>query len=306
MIKLDIMRVFLVGGLGFIGGHFIKKFSNTHEIIVFATPQDIQNAKNLNLKNIVLEEGFVEDEKLGDIIEKHKPDVVIHLAALTGLVKCHENPKKAFEINVFGTHNVVNACIRASAKLVFISSREVYGETLNNSSSEDDPLLPNNVYGITKKIGEDLVKLASKKSNLDYTILRLTNVYGPEGDNYGAQKIIKNALYEKTIQILGGTQRLNYVYVDDVVELINLVLDNKKATNQTFNVGSKDTVTIENFVKKVKEMIGSDIKIEYKEMRKTETPNFEPNLEKLERMLGFTPKTSLEEGIQKTINWYSK
>jgi len=77
----------------------------------------------------------------------------------------------------------------------------VYGETVNQSTKEDDSLVPNNVYGITKMIEENLVKMASARSNLDYTILRLTNVYGPEGDQYGAQVMIKKHFQKK--QLIG-------------------------------------------------------------------------------------------------------
>ena len=281
------MKVSLVGGLGFIGKRFIRKFSGTHKVIAYATEQDIQNAnKVIDLKNVSIEEGFVEDKKLGPIIEKHNPDVVIHLAALTGLVKCHQSPQDAFKVNVYGTYNVVNACLRASAKLIFISSREVYGETLNDSSKEDDILSPNNVYGVTKMIGENLVKFSSQKNDLDYTILRLTNVYGPEGDQYGAEIIIKKAINENKIPLMGGDQRLNYVYVDDVVDVLNLVLSNSKASKETFNVGSDDTITVEEFVNKVSEIMGPEIKIEHLPMRETETSNFEPNLGEIKSVLG--------------------
>ena len=299
------MKVFLIGGFGFIGKRFIRQFSNIHEITVYATQQDIKNAaKTLDLTKISIEEGFVGDEKLSETVEKHQPDVVIHLAALTGLVKCNKSPEKAFKINVYGTHNVVKACLRASCKLVFLSSREVYGETINETSSEDDTLLPNNIYGLTKKISEDIINLAGKKNNLDFTILRLTNVYGPEGDQYGAVIIIKNALTNKKIQILGGTQRLNYVYVDDVVNVINLVLNNEKSSRQVFNVGSKETVSVEEFVNKVKKIVAKDIMIEKLPMLDTETSNFEPNLEKIQNILGYLPKSSLEEGIKNIIKWY--
>jgi len=299
------MKVFLIGGLGFIGKHFIKQFSNIHKITVFETQQGIQNAsKTLDLTKISIKEGSVVDNNLSEIIAKNKPDVVVHLAALTGLKKCNEFPEKAFEINVYGTHNVVKACLTASCKLIFISSREVYGETINETSSEEDPLFPNNVYGLTKKIGEDIINLAGKKNNLEFTILRLTNVYGPEGNQYGAVIIIKNALYDKKIQILGGTQRLNYVYVDDVVNLINLVLKNEKSSKQVFNVGSNETVSIKEFVNKVSKLVPKNITIEHLPMRDAETLNFEPNLEKLQKILGYTPKYALEDGIKNVIKWY--
>jgi len=299
------MKVFLIGGFGFIGKRFIRQFSNIHEITVFATKQDIQNvSKTLDLTKILIEQGSVVDNNFSDIIAKNKPDVVVHLAALTGLKKCNESPEIAFEINIYGTYNVVKACLTSSCKLIFISSREVYGETIHETSREEDPLFPNNIYGLTKKIGEDVINLAGKKNNLDFTILRLTNVYGPEGEQYGAVIIIKNALYDKKIQILGGTQRLNYIYVDDVVNVINLVLKNEKSSKQVFNVGSKETVSIEEFVNKVATIVPKDVTIEHHPMRDSETLNFEPNMEKLEKILGYIPKYTLEDGIKNIIKWY--
>ena len=299
------MKVLLVGGLGFIGKRFIRKFSGIHELVVYAKSEDVLKASaTFNLKNVVIEKGGIEDRRILEVTVKHKPDVVIHLAALTGLKICHEDPKQAFMTNVYGTFNVVNACTKSGAKIIFISSREVYGETLYKDSSEDNPLLPNNTYGRTKMIGEQIIKLTGQRYNLDYTILRLTNVYGPEGDQYGAQVIIKNALKNSRIQILGGGQRLNFVYVDDVVDLINLVTSDNRSSKEIFNVGSKDTLTIEEFAGKVIELVGKKVEINYLPMRETETSNFEPSLKKLEKVLGYLPKTSIIDGLQRTIEWY--
>lgn len=301
------MKVLLNGGLGFIGRRFIKKFSNQHDIIVYARNEDILSSKNESfLKNIVIEKGTTEGKEIWDVIAKHKPEVVIHLAALTGLKKCHEDPELAYKINVYGTYNVLTACAKYCSKFIFISSREVYGETINDKSREDDPTLPNNVYGVTKMIGENLVKFFSKKYGLDFTILRLTNVYGPEGDQYGAQIIIKNALEEKKITVLGGEQRLNYVYVDDVIDIINQVLDDDRSSKQIFNVGSNDTLSIDEFSKKILQLFDGKLEIKHMPMRETETSNFEPSLEKLSSILNYSPKTPILEGLQKTIGWYKK
>jgi len=298
------MKVLLIGGLGFIGKKFLKKFSNVHDIIVYDRKEILLKIKEKEqLKNIVIEEGSIENQKIFDVLTKHKPNVVIHLAALTGLKKCHENPEKAFKVNVFGTFNVIQACLRSNSKLIFISSREVYGETLKNKSTEDDPLKPNNVYGITKMLGEQLVKTISQIHGLDYTILRLTNVYGPEGDKYGALIIIKDALNKNKISILGGNQRLNYVYIDDVIDLINLVLSDKRSSKQVFNFGSNDTVTISEYVKEVTDLLNEKVEIEIHPMRETETSNFEPDLTKIKNVLNYSASTSLHKGIEKTIRW---
>jgi len=300
------VKVFLLGGFGFIGKRFIRKFSKEHEIIVYATKDDISEAKKtLDLENVKIEEGFIEDENLKTAIQKHNPDVVIQLAALTGIEKCRLNPLLAFKINVFGTFNSLESCVNSSTKFIFISSREVYGDTLKESSGEDDPLSPNNVYGITKLIGENLVQMAGLKHGLDYTILRLTNVYGPEGDQYGPQKMIRNALEEKKIKILGGKQTLNFVYVDDMVDVLNSLLSEEKSHQEIFNVGSEDTLTIEEFAKKVSKLMGGEISLEFDSMRETETTKFRPNNSKLKKLIKFS-LTPFDVGLKNTIEWYQE
>jgi len=239
------MKILLIGGLGFVGIRFIRKFSNLHQIQIIHKKTESQNHSNMNfLKNTTLEYCSVEDKKIVNIIEKSNPDVVIHLAALSGIRRCLDDPQKAFLTNVYGTFNVIKACTRIGCKLIFCSTRQVYGETLGEKTKEDESLLPNNIYGLTKMLAEKLIKYASEKDNLDYTILRLTNVYGPEGDKYGAEIIIKDAIKNNSVQILGGTHKLNYIYVDDVVDILNFVLKGKNVSKQTFNVGSLDTITI--------------------------------------------------------------
>jgi len=300
------VKLFLVGGLGFIGKRFIRKYAKDYEIIVFAKKNTIEKVdKNGSFKNIILEEGSMDEKTIIDVITKHKPDVVIHLAALTGLKKCHSDPEKAFKINVFGTFNVLSACNKTGSKLIFLSSREVYGDTKKQETSEDDELNPNNVYGLTKLIGENLVLHFKKLYNLEYTILRITNVYGPEGDNYGAQRIIMDAIKNNKIKILGGKQHLNFIYVDDIVDLLGTLV-NGKISNQIFNVGSADTMSIDEFAEKISRLMQKSILMEHYSMRETETSFFKPNLTKIKKLIGFEANTQINTGLQKTIEWYSK
>jgi len=300
------MKILLIGGLGFIGRRFIRKFFDYHELIILGNEKTVDSSKKNDLPVIPIEKGRIEDEKIPLVVKKYKPDVIIHLAALSGLKKCEENPHEAFKVNVLGTFNVVRSCLETNSKLIFISSREVYGETLGNESTEEDPLIPNNVYGITKMLGETIVKHAAQKYNLDYTILRLTNVYGPEAGQRGVNRIIKTAVKEKKIQINWGNQLVNLVYVDDVVNLIGLILNDKRSSRQIFNVGSSDTLTIKEFVNKVSELVQQSIDIECLPKVKFETVSFRPNLVKLEKFLGFRAQTNLKYGIEKTINWYTE
>ena len=144
------MKVLLTGGLGFIGKRFIENFQNSHDLIVFTTENSIKNFNPTEIPKLIIEKGSIEDDSFQKIMLKHKPEVVIHLAAKSGLKNCEENPESAFTCNVFGTYNVIKTCAEMNSKLIFISSREVYGETINESNKEDDPLFPNNIYRITK------------------------------------------------------------------------------------------------------------------------------------------------------------
>tara|TARA_B100000949_G_scaffold69165_1_gene61495 strand:+ start:387 stop:1289 length:903 start_codon:yes stop_codon:yes gene_type:complete len=296
------MKVLLTGGLGFIGRRFIENFQNFHDLVIFTTENSIKKFNPTEISKVTVETGSIEDNSFQKIMLKHKPEVVIHLAAKSGLKNCEENPDSAFNCNVFGTYNVIKTCAEINSKLIFISSREVYGETINESTKEDDPLLPNNIYGITKMLAERLIINISQKYNVNYIILRLTNLFGPGVYERGVNRIIKMAVKDKKIQIYGGEQAINIVYVDDVVELINLILCEKCSWNEIFNVGSNNTLKIKKFVDEVKKLV-DDVDIEYLPARNIENFIFNPNLEKIQREMKFTTKTSLIDGIQKTIKW---
>jgi len=302
------MKVFLVGGLGFIGRRFIGRFSGTHDLVVYAKKEGVDERSRdfCRGRNVVLEWGSVGDQRLAEAVTRHKPAVVIHLAALTGLEKCNNDPSAAFMTNVFGTHNVVDACVRASSRMVFTSSREVYGTTRGTESGEDDPLRPNNVYGTTKVLGETLVKQSGLTDDLDYTILRLTNVYGPGGDRYGIQTIIKRAISAGEMQIWGGRQRMNLVFVDDVVDLLGTVLEGGRSSGQTFNVGSHDNLSFEDLVARLSGIMGGGHKVTRLPPRYGETMNFVPDLRKAREILGFDAKTRIGEGLKMTVEWYAR
>ena len=302
------MKVLLVGGLGFIGKHIVKKIHDSHNLTVLETASAISNnAAFVKNHGLGVEIGDITDGTLvKEIMLRCSPGLVIHLAALTGIRRCNENPSLAFLVNVLGTYNVIKGCVKSRSKLIFISSREVYGESVSDRTGECDPLVPNNVYGVTKVLGERLVTWAASRHDLDYTILRLTNVYGPEGDQYGIQIMIKKALTEGKIQILGGSQRMNLIYVEDVADAICRCFVDPRSSRQTFNVGSHDDMSIEEIVSKLVSLLGVPVKIERMLMRNGETISFRPNLEKMEKALGYRPVTSIIEGLQKTVEWYRR
>jgi len=302
------MKVLLVGGLGFVGKHFVKKYADAANLVILSTHQDaLTNAAFVKDHRLSVEIGDITDgTKVRDVMLRHSPDVVVHLAALTGVRKCNDNPSTAFSVNVYGAYNVAMGCVASKSKLIFISSREVYGESLSDQTREDDLLLPNNVYGLTKLLGEKIVLWTGSKYDLDYTILRITNIYGPGGDQYAVQAIIKKALLGERIQILGGSQQMNLIYVDDVVDAVLGCLTGANSSRQVFNIGSYDSISVEDMVSRILRLLDVSTKLERLPMREGETLSFRPSLEKSGRLLGWRPSTTFASGLRETVERYRK
>ena len=130
------MKILLLGGFGFIGKRFVKKYHNKYELIVFRKKNRLKKTQSeYQFSNVNIEFGDI-TKNIENVISKHTPDLVIHLAALTGLTKCDNDRNKAFSINVNGTFEVIKSCITNNSRLIFISSREVYGETLGDKTKE--------------------------------------------------------------------------------------------------------------------------------------------------------------------------
>ncbi len=290
------MKILLTGGHGFIGSNLIKKFNKEFDFVV------ISSKKGTNTGDVKTEYISVTNKKIVKTIEILNPDIIIHLAALSGLKKCENDPKKAFEVNVTGTENVVEGCLNTNAKLIFISSREVYGSTINEKSNEDDMLNPDNIYGQTKVNAEKIIQNAAKNFELNYIILRLTNVYGP-GSNSGVNRIIRESLSKEKILVNGGEQILNFIFIEDVMELIHLVILNNKLSKQILNIGSKDTLSLKRFVELLEELLNNPINVQYGEKPSFESLFFCPDIKKQQNILGYDSKYSLEEGILKTLQY---
>jgi len=297
--------ILLTGGFGFIGIHLLKKIHDS-KIIVFS--RDFKDKNELLVKpgKIIHETGDIKNySRLEQVIKKYQPSVIIHLAALTGIKKCHDNPEETFLTNVYGTYNVVSLCTKYNSRFVFLSSREVYGNTNGYEVSENDQTHPNNIYGLTKLIAENIIRWANKKDGLKYTIIRPTNLYGPGGDNYGAQVLIKKVISGEKIQIFGGEQKMNFIFVSDVVEVISKILADKKTLDETFNVGSENTLTINDFVNLIFSLSNKKSDIEYLPMRETETVDFGISIEKIKKFFDWKPMT-IQDGLIHTINWYTE
>ena len=296
------MKILITGSSGFVGTSFISKYYNDFDII--SVIRDAKKKKKVQIvKKINVEIALIENKKIIKIIKKHKPAIVLHLANFGSTIDCEKFSDDAFRVNVNGIINVIAGCVQTNAKLIFISSREVYGETLKRLSFEDDVPNPNNVLGITKLLGENMIKHASKQFDLDFTIIRASNVYGINGTKFVVGKMVRSALQKKKIFVNGGNQHLNLVHINDLLDVIKLVIQKKKlSSKQILNVGSNDNISVKELAKYVAKTTGKGVKIEIKKPIKEETLNFKPSIKKLKKILDFSPKMRLKKGIDEIIS----
>jgi len=295
--------ILITGGFGFTGKRLVQALLPRNTVIIYSRNETKTSFSNH--ENFLFEQGDITNSKrLAEVISTHKPSIIIHLAAITGISKCENNPYDSFITNVFGTFNVIQGCRQNNSSLIFLSSREVYGETIGDFSDENDDTIPNNIYGLTKLESENLILWNHKKFNLNYTILRPSNIYGPDGDKYGVQIIIKKLIQNDTIEIMGGQQKMNFIFIDDVVSAILKCINNMSANNQIFNVASNDNISVNELINLLKKISEKNPQLEFTSVRKGETINFKPSIEKINKILDWKPLISLHDGLCITLEEY--
>ena len=288
----------MTGGNGFLGKVLCRELLETCELAVL--DEILSQSQPQGVYQLSCD---ISDATASDFILAYRPEAIVHLAAITGVKKCEEDPRKAISVNVSGTVNIADLASRAGSLLIFASSREVYGETTGQSTKESDPLNPNNLYGLTKLMGEQALPWFYRLRRLRYTILRFTNLYGPGGDQYATNVIMKRALSNQDITVYGGTQMVNLVHAQDVARAIALTL-NGNFVGETFNIGAKDSITVEELVRKILIVTNSRSRILRAEMRTNETQRFIPSLAKASTVLGFSARIHLEEGLFGLMKYY--
>ena len=223
-------RAVVVGGAGLIGSHVVDRLTreDVAEIVVY----DNFTRGTMGNLEAALADPRVRIFELGgdilhtDILQKafEKTDVVFHLAALW-LLHCHEYPQSAFEVNIRGTFNVLEACrLRGVRKLVYSSSASVYGDAVEVPMTEDHPYNNRTFYGATKIAGEHMARAHHHRYGLDYVGLRYMNIYGPRQDYMGAYVAVVMKILDRIdrgeppIVYGDGSQSYDFIYVEDAAD----------------------------------------------------------------------------------------
>ena len=304
------MKILITGGAGFIGSHLVEELlSDQNEILIF---DNCLTGKKENLNftgnfkfNV---DDFGSENSLKEI-EIFNPDICFHLAAQSSVVVSVENPSLDFEHNILQPIKLIQVLLKSNCKkLVFTSSGgTIFGEpTVIPTAEEDYADEPESPYGVAKKRLNELIKIMTKNSNLKYSILNLSNVYGPRQDPHGeagvvsifANKYLNN---EEPIVYGDGEQTRDYIYVKDVVTA--LVKASKIDQNHFLNIGTGIETSVNDLASTMKMHFSSEIKPLYKPAREGELKRSVLNNAKAKQELNWEPMYSLDDGMKEVFNW---
>lgn len=309
-------KILLTGGAGFIGTNLCGLLSEGNEILIYdnLNRNSIKNTNLLNKNNIKLVQGDILDlNHVKLVVDEFKPNIVIHLAAVAGIDTVIKNPVTTMKVNMIGTYNVLEALKdKKIDRFIDFSTSEVFGSYAYKVDEQHTTnLAPVGearwTYSVSKLAAEHLAHSYYKEYEMPIVTVRPFNIYGEDQVGEGAihQFVIK-AINNEQIQIHGdGEQIRSWCYIDDFVDGIMLCLDNKAAIGQSFNIGNpRGTITISMLAKLIKRIANSKSEIVYVPKTYVDVELRIPSIEKAKEILGFVPKYDLDEGLEKTIEWY--
>jgi UDP-glucose 4-epimerase len=308
-------RLVVIGGAGLIGSHTIDQLllEDVKEVVVY---DNFVRGRVENLTNALKDPRVKIFEIGGDILQSDILDAalkgadgVFHLAALW-LLQCHEFPRSAFDVNVRGTFNVMESCVKNNiSRLVYSSSASVYGDAVEEPMTEDHPFNNQNFYGATKICGEAMLRSFHHRYNLDYVGLRYMNVYGPRQDYHGAYIAVIMKMLDAIDRgdgptILGdGSEAFDFVAVEDCGRA-NVAAMKASKTDRFYNVGTGKRTSLKELAEMLIELTGCKHPIHYApRSQATLVRNRIGSPKRASEEINFTAKYNLIEGLKQLIEW---
>lgn len=318
MNSLSNAKVLVIGGAGFIGSHVVGELLKTDvgQVVVydnFGRGKREYLAPYLKDPRCSLYQNGADIRDIDLLDDAMRGcDYVIHLAAMW-LLHCKDFPRTAFHVNIEGTFNVLEACVRNKIKrLVYSSSASVYGDAVEVPMTETHPFMNRNFYGASKIAGEAMCRAFHDRYGLSSVGLRYMNVYGPHQDQTAAYTgvipIMLNKIDANEPPMINGdgTQAYDFIDVEDVARCNVLALQ-ADATDEFYNVGSGVQTSIKQLCELILELKQSDLKVTYKPYGADDARRLVQNRigcpKKAEADLGFKYRYELREGLRKLIAW---
>jgi UDP-glucuronate decarboxylase len=312
--QLKDKRVLVTGGAGFIGSHITEKLMKTCEITLYDNLRRNSIGWLQIPRNVQLVKGDVLDlANLKRVVKD--ADVIFHLAAIAGITAVTKNPINTMKINLIGTYNLFQALEEEEPEIervVLASTSEVYGKYsfLGNEESltAQGPVSePRWCYAISKLAAEHLAHSYFLEGDVPVTILRYFNVYGPRQTGESAiHNFVEKAIMGRPLVIFGdGLQVRSWCYIQDAVEATILAASERGAVGKVLNVGNpKTAITIASLAELVVRLASSKSKISYVPKDFADVELRIPDISQARKVLGYSPKVDLEEGLLRTMRWF--
>ncbi len=315
-------KILVSGGLGFIGSNLIKillikKYKVVNIDKVSYSSNFYNTKKFLNNKNYTfIKCDLNNSKKLDKILKKFKPNCIFNLAAETHVDRSIDNPKNFINSNILGTFNLLESFkkyykLKRNARLIHISTDEVYGDILKGRSKEADAYKPSSPYAASKASSDHLVNSYIRTFDIPAIVTNCSNNYGPrQHPEKLIPKLIYNILKNKSLPIYGkGKNSREWIYVDDHCDAL-IEIFKKGKVGEFYNIGSNYNINNLEVVKKLLSTakknikLGKNVKIKFVKDRPGHDMRYAINSSKIKKKLSWKPKVNFKNGLEKTFLWY--
>jgi UDP-glucuronate 4-epimerase len=314
-------NILITGGAGFIGSHLVDRLLSEGEwhvsvvddfndfydpAIKRANLSDHQKNPNYRL----FEADIRNKQSLAKIFEEGHFECIVHLAARAGVRPSLEQPLLYVETNINGTMNLLElAREHGIRQFVFGSSSSVYGINAKVPFSEDDPIRqPISPYAATKAAGELLCHTYTHLYGIRSVCLRFFTVYGPrQRPDLAIHKFARLISGGKAIPVFGdGTTRRDYTFIDDIIAGVRAAIDYAASDYEVINLGESRTVELRELISLLEKEFGATAEIDRQPLQPGDVPQTFADIARARRLLGYNPKTQIEEGIHRFVEWFLK
>lgn len=311
------MRVLVTGGAGFIGSHVVDALLANGDDVCVLDNFDPLYSRHIKERNIEehrrhprwrLIEADIRDADIFGRLREESFDAIVHLAAMGGVRPSIEKPLIYQDVNVRGTHNLLEIAARQKIRqFVFGSSSSVYGVNPRVPWSEDDFVLqPISPYASTKISGELLGHVYSYLYGIRFIALRFFTVYGPrQRPDLAIHKFAHLIAEGRPVPVFGdGSTRRDYTYVDDIVAGVRGAIRYDRSRYEVINLGNSETVTLLEMIRALEEALGKQAAIDWQPEQPGDVPQTWASVTKAHDLLGYEPRTPFRDGMRRFAEWY--
>jgi len=309
---MEMKRVLVTGGAGFLGSHLCDHFIELGcEVICMDNLIKKENIENITHLLGHKRFKFIKYDVTEYLYVEGKLDDILHFASLASPKDYLDYPIQTLKVGSLGTHKALGLAKEKGARFLLASTSEVYGDPKEHPQSESypgnvDPVVPRGVYDEAKRFAEAITMAYHRTHGVETRIARIFNTYGPRmrlDDGRALPNFMVQALKGEDITVYGdGAQTRSFCFVEDLIDGIKRLLNSDEA--EPVNLGNPEEISILGFAKEIVRLTGSKSRIVFNPLPQNDPKVRQPDITKAKRILGWEPKVSREEGLRRTLQYF--